>query len=1062
MNFSHFFISRPIFATVLSVLITIVGAVAYFALPISQYPQIAPPTINVSASYPGASAETVSSTVASPLEQAINGVEDMLYITSQSTGDGALSINVTFALGTDLDQAQVLVQNRVSGATSLLPESVQRLGITTRKSSPDLMMVIHMYSKDGSRDQLYISNYAATQVIDRLSRIDGVGQARSIAARAYSMRIWLDPERIAARNLTAEEVISALSVNNVQVASGAIDQLPVKQQGAYEVSVETQGRLLEAEEFEDIVVKTEENGAQIRIGDIGRVELGALDYSTNGYLDDQEALPIAIFQSPGSNALETADELKATMAEAAENFPPGVNYDIIYNPTEFIAQSVEAVYESLFEAILLVVLVILVFLQSWRAAIIPILAIPISLIGTFAVMSAFGFSLNNLTLFGLVLAIGIVVDDAIVVVENVDRYIADGLKPRDAAFKSMTEVSGALIATSLVMMAVFIPASFVSGITGQFYKQFALTIAASTAISTLVSLTLSPAMAALFLKGDLGVKKPRGFFGRVFDLLKKPFQWFSKGFNYLFGKLNRGYEWAIKTLLSVSAIVLLVYGGLVFLGVTQFQRAPAGFIPDQNLGYLITVVQLPAGSSLSRTDAVIKKSIETILDHPGVAHTAGFAGFSGATFTNAPDSGAIFVVLESFEELIEQGTTLQQVVQDLNKELSAIKEARIFAIAPPPVRGIGSAGGFKLYVQDTRGRGLRALEEAATELSGKANQDEGLNRVFSFFNNSSPRLYAEIDKVKAEQLGVTPDQINDALEIYLGSSFVNDFNFLGRTFRVTAQADGEFRDDPRDIANFRTRTAGGGMMPIGTVATFKDTTGPYRVARYNLFEAAAVQGANGPGVSTGDAIEKMENLAADLPNGFSYEWTELALQQKLASNSTFLIFSLTVIMVFMVLAAQYESWVLPLAVVLIVPLSLLTAISGVLFRGMDNNILTQIGLIVLVGLASKNAILIVEFAKQAEDRGLSTFDAAVEAAKLRMRAILMTSFAFILGVVPLMVATGAGSEMRQALGTTVFFGMLGVTLFGLLMTPIFYYLCRRGADWISGKKEKFSANMQES
>ena len=1052
MNFSHYFISRPIFATVLSVLILIVGSAAYFALPVSQYPEIAPPTISVSATYPGASAEIVASTVASPLEQSINGVEDMLYITSQSTGDGALSINVTFELGTDLDQAQVLVQNRVASATSLLPEIVQRLGITTQKRSPDLMMVIHMFSGDGSRDQLYVSNYASTQVIDRLSRIDGVGQARSIATREYSMRVWLDPERVAARGLTASEVISALSVNNVQVASGAIDQLPVAQQGAYEVSVETQGRLLEPAEFENIVIKTEDNGAQIRMRDVGRVELGALDYSTNGYLDDQAALPIAIFQSPGSNALDTANELKATMAEAAENFPPGVNYDIIYNPTEFIAQSVEAVYETLFEAVLLVVLVILVFLQSWRAAIIPILAIPISLIGTFAVMTAFGFSLNNLTLFGLVLAIGIVVDDAIVVVENVDRYIAEGLKPRDAAFKSMSEVSGALIATSLVMMAVFIPASLVSGITGQFYQQFALTIAASTAISTLVSLTLSPAMAALFLKGDLGVKTPRGLSGRVVDVLKKPFQWFARGFNYLFRKLNRGYEWAVKGLLSVSAIVLLVYAGLVFLGVTQFQKAPAGFIPDQNLGYLITVVQLPAGASLSRSDAVVQDTIDTILEHPGVDHTAGFAGFSGATFTNAPNSGTIFVVLKSFPELEAQGITIGQVVQDLNKQLFAIKKARIFAIAPPPVRGIGSAGGFKMYVQDTRGRGLRALEDAAKELVGKANQDEALSRVFTFFDNASPRLYAEIDKVKAEQLGVTPDQINDALEIYLGSSFVNDFNFLGRTFRVTAQADGEFRDDPRDIANFRTRTAGGGMMPIGSVATFKDTTGPYRVARYNLFEAAAVQGSNSPGVSTGDALGKMESLAAELPNGFSFEWTELALQQKLASNSTFLIFSLSVVMVFLVLAALYESWVLPLAVVLIVPMSLLTAISGVLFRGMDNNILTQIGLIVLVGLASKNAILIVEFAKQAEERGLSTFDAALEAARLRMRAILMTSFAFILGVVPLMIATGAGSEMRQALGTTVFFGMLGVTIFGLLMTPVFYYVCRRCADRISGSK----------
>ncbi|MEM9331099.1 MAG: multidrug efflux RND transporter permease subunit [Pseudomonadota bacterium] len=1051
MKFAHFFIDRPIFATVLSVVLTIIGAVAYFTLPVAQYPEIAPPTIQVTATYPGASAETVSETVAAPIEQAINGVEDMLYITSQATGDGQLTITITFKLGTNLDQAQVLVQNRVTTAEPRLPEPVRRLGITTQKSSPDLMMVIHMYSDDGSRDQLYVSNYARTRIIDRLARIDGVGQATLFAERAYSMRVWLDPELIAARGMTAGEVIRALRVNNVQVASGVINRLPVPEPSAYEVAVQTQGRLTEPEQFENIVVRTDENGSQIRLRDIARVELGSLDYSTIGYLDENTALPILIFQRPGSNALETAATVLGAMEEMASEFPEGVAYDVIYNPTEFIEKSVNAVYQTLLEAILLVILVILVFLQSWRAAVVPVLAIPISLIATFAIMAAFGFSLNNLTLFGLVLAIGIVVDDAIVVVENVDRYIAEGLSPREAAYKSMTEVSGALIATSLVMMAVFIPASFISGISGQFFRQFALTIAVSTAISTLISLTLSPAMASLLLKGDLGVTKSRGLFGRILDFLGLPFKWFSTGFNALFTRLTSGYAVLVKGLVTLSAVVLIAYGGLVYLGFVQFQRAPTGFIPDQNQGYLITVVQLPAGASLDRTDKVVQEATKIILDHPGTAHTAGFAGFDAATFTNAPNAGAIFFTFKDFDELAKLEMTQESILQEVQGSLFAIKEAFIFIVAPPPVRGIGSAGGWKMFVQDTRGRGLRALEAAAQELSAKANQTEGLTRAFTLFNNATPRVYADIDRVKAEQLGVTPDQIFETLEVYLGSAFVNDFNFLGRTFRVTAQADGVFRDQQRDVENLRTRTTAGGMMPLGSVATFNDTTGPYRVVRYNLFPAAAVQGAAMPGVSTGKALEKMETLAADLPSGFSFEWTELALQEKLASNSIFIIFSLAVVLIFLVLAAQYESWVLPLAVILIVPMCLLTAISGVLWRGMDNNILTQIGLVVLVGLASKNAILIVEFAKQAEDEGMSTFDAAVEAARLRLRPILMTSFAFILGVVPLITATGAGAEMRQALGTAVFFGMVGVTIFGLLFTPVFYYTCRRIAGVFASK-----------
>ncbi|MEM8839064.1 MAG: multidrug efflux RND transporter permease subunit [Pseudomonadota bacterium] len=1053
MGFSHFFIDRPIFATVLSVIITLLGAVAYFTLPVAQYPEIAPPTIQVTATYPGASAEVVADTVATPIEQEINGVENMLYMVSQSTGDGRLTITITFNLGTDLDQAQVLVQNRVAIAEPRLPEEVRRLGIVTQKSSPDLMMVIHMFSDDGSRDQLYVSNYARTQVVDRLARIEGVGQARLFAERAYSMRIWLDPELIASKNMTAGEVVQALRVNNTQVASGVINQQPVSNPSAYEIAVETQGRLIDPEEFENIVVRTFEDGAQVRVRDIGRVELGALDYTTIGYLDDKSALPILIFQRPGSNALETASELLATMDELSQSFPSGVAFDVIYNPTEFIEQSVNAVYQTLFEAMLLVVLVIIFFLQSIRAAIIPVIAIPISLIGTFAVMAAFGFSLNNLTLFGLVLAIGIVVDDAIVVVENVERYLREGETPKNAARKTMTEVSGALIATSLVMMAVFIPASFVTGISGQFFRQFALTIAVATAISTLVSLTLSPALAALLLRRDEDGEK-RGVLGTISYILGFPLRIFSKGFNFVFDGLSAGYAFLVRGLVRVAIVVLALYGGLIYLGLDLFERTPTGFIPDQNQGYLITVIQLPPGSSLTRTDEVVKRATKIILDHPGTAHTAGFAGFNGATFTNAPNAGAIFFTFKDFDELLEMGLTQQDILQQVQGSLFQIKEAFIFVIAPPPVRGIGSAGGWKLYVQDRRGRGLPALEQATQQMVGAGNQTEGLAQVFTQFNTATPRIYADIDRVKAEQLGVTPDQIFETLETYLGSVFINDFNFLGRTFRVTAQADGEYRDEPRDVENLRTRTAGGGMMPIGSVATFEQITGPYRIARYNLFPAAAVQGAATPGTSTGEALAKMEENLENLPSGFDFEWTELALQEKNSGDTTLILFAMAIVFVFLVLAAQYESWLLPLSVILIVPMCLLAAISGVLFRGMDNNILTQIGLVVLVGLASKNAILIVEFAKQAEDEGMSRVEAAVQAARLRLRPILMTSFAFIFGVIPLVTATGAGSEMRQVLGTTVFAGMIGVTFFGLLFTPVFYVLCRWLAAPFAGFRKK--------
>ncbi|MBY8975284.1 multidrug efflux RND transporter permease subunit [Rhodobacteraceae bacterium NNCM2] len=1049
MKLPHFFIDRPIFASVVSIIITLVGLSAYFSLPVAQYPQIAPPTIQITASYPGASAETVADTVATPIEQQINGVEGMLYIVSQSTGDGQLSINVVFELGTDLDEAQVLVQNRVSIAEARLPEPVRRLGVNTQKSSPDLMMVIHMFSDDGSRDQLYVSNYAATQIVDRLARIDGVGQARLFAERTYSMRIWLDPNRISGFGMTAGEVVAALQNNNIQVASGVLNQPPIPTSADFQFSVELQGRLVDPGEFENIVVKTTSDGGQVRVRDIGRVELGAQDYSTIGYLDGRAALPIIIFQRPDSNALATAEEVLGAMKEMSESFPSGVAYDVIYNPTEFIEESVNAVYMTLIEAVILVVLVIVVFLQSLRASFIPIIAIPVSLIGTFAVMSALGFSINNLTLFGLVLSIGIVVDDAIVVVENVERYLRQGLTPRAAARRTMDEVFGALVATSLVMMAVFIPASFLEGITGQFFRQFALTIAVATAISTLVSISLSPALSAVMFKAH--GEEATGFFGRLGNALSYPLTLFGRGFNWMFDKFTAGYAWLIRWIIAGTAIVLIAYGGLIWLTSEQFQKTPTGFIPDQNQGYLITVLQLPPGASLERTDRVVRRASQIILDHPAVAHSVGFAGLDAATFTNAPNGGAIFITFKDFPVLAELGYTQEKVLQELQGALFQIKEAFIFVVAPPPVRGVGTAGGWKLYVQDRRGRGPRALEEATNTIAASANQTEGLTRVFTLFNTATPRIFVDIDRVKAEQLGVTPDRIFEALEVYLGSAFVNDFNFLGRTFRVTAQADGIYRNAIRDIQDLRTRTDSGRMMPIGSVATFKDQTGPYRVARYNLYPAASLQGATLPGVSTGEAIAKVEALMEQqLPVGFGFEWTELALQEKLAGNTTIYVFALAVIFVFLVLAAQYESLLLPLAVICIVPMCLLAAISGILWRGMDNNILTQIGLVVLVGLAAKNAILIVEFAKQLEDAGRTRVEAAIEAARLRLRPILMTSFAFILGVVPMMIAVGAGAEMRQALGTSVFFGMLGVTLFGLILTPVFYVVFR----WIGSFSER--------
>jgi HAE1 family hydrophobic/amphiphilic exporter-1 len=1038
MKLTHFFIERPIFAVVVSLFITIVGGIAYFALPVAQYPEIAPPTIQIAATYPGASAEVVSDTVATPLEQQINGVENMLYMSSQATGDGKLTITVTFKLGTNLDTAQVLTQNRVATALPRLPTDVQRLGVTVQKNSPDMLMVIHLYSSDGSRDQLYISNYATLHVKDTLARLPGVGDVRIFGGRDYAMRIWLDPEKVAARNLTAGEVVAALQAQNVQVSAGVLNQPPLPSPGAFQLNVQTLGRLADPAAFRDIVVKTDADGRITRLSDIARVELAAQDYGANGYLDRLSAVPLLIFQQPGTNALATATALKATMQSLSKDFPQGLAYDIVYNPTEFIGQSVSEVLRTIYEAVGLVVLVVILFLQTWRASVIPIVAIPVSLIGTFGVLAALGYSLNTLSLFGLVLAVGIVVDDAIVVVENVERNLRLGLSPREAAHRTMDEVGGALVAIALTLAAVFIPSAFMGGISGRFFSQFAVTIATSTAISLVVSLTLSPALCALLFKPH-----------REHDESRRPVlpvrvvNWLFGGFNRGFDRISASYGRFTGRVARMAAIMLVLYAGLIALTGWQFMRAPTGFIPDQDQGYLITVLQLPPGASLARTDAVVRQATDIILHTPGVRHAVPFAGLDGATFTNAPNAGAIFSGLAPFAEREKAGLSAAHILGDLRRRLSGIQDAFIITIAPPPVRGIGTAGGFKMMLQDRQGRGPAALEAATQDLVQAANATPGLAGVFSLFNTRTPKVYADIDRHKAEMLGVSPDKVFEALQVYLGSAYINDFNYLGRTYEVIAQADAPFRLDGGDIARLKTRNAAGQMVPIGSVAQFQDITGPYRVPRYDLYPAAEIQGATLPGTSTGMALATMERLAAqNLPDGFGFEWTDLAYQEKLAGHAAIYIFAASVLFVFLVLAAQYESWSLPLAVVLIVPMCLLAGVSGLLLRGMDVDILAQIGFIVLIGLAAKNAILIVEFARQGEATGLGRLQAAVQAARTRLRPILMTSFAFILGVLPLMLASGAGAEMRQSLGTAVFYGMLGVTGFGLVFTPVFYVAVR--------------------
>ncbi len=1039
MKIAHFFIDRPIFATVISIITIIVGTLAFVSLPIEQYPQVAPPTVEVSASYPGADAQTVAATVATPIEQEINGVEGMLYMLSQSTADGRMTLTITFKLGTDLDIAQVLVQNRVAIAVPRLPEEVRRLGVTTKKNSPDLMLVINMYSPDGTYDQTYIGNYAVLRIREKIRRIEGVGDIRIFGAAEYAMRVWLDPDLIQSFDMTAGEVLRALRSQNIQVASGTLNQAPQPQQYAFELNLRTQGRLIQPEQFENIVVKSGDNGRIVRLKDVGRVELGAQDYVTRGYLGKFPAVALPVFQRPETNALQTADEIIAMMQDLSKDFPPGLKYEIVYNPTEFVAQSVDAVVLTIFEAAFLVVIVIFIFLQTMRAAIVPILAIPVSLIGTFAVMQGLGYSLNNLSLFGLVLAIGIVVDDAIVVVENMERNVRKGLPPREAARKTMDEVGSALIATSLVLVAVFLPTTFLEGISGRFYQQFGITIAIATVISTAVSLTLSPAMATILMKPHENA--PCNLPGRAW---RHPLKYLFCRFNGGLDFVSEKYSLLIGKVVHLAVVILIIYAGLMVLTGLQFKRVPTGFIPPQDQGYYIVAIQLPPGASLDRTDNVVREVIDKALSLDGVRNAVGFSGFSGATFTNASNSAAVFTPLEDFAVRRSKGITYERLLNEMRGVMGAIKDAFIVVIPPPPVRGIGNAGGFRMMIQDQGGRGLDVLQEATWALAGAANQASATTSVFTFFENGTPQVYLDIDREKAERLGVPVSRLFEALEIYIGSVFVNDFNYLGRTFRVTVQADAPFRLTVDDAMRLRVRNDSGDMVPIGSVATVEDIAGPSRVPRYNLFPSAALIGDVAEGFSTGEALATMERLADDiLPDGIGYEWTEIAFQQKQTGNTATIAFVLAVVFAFLLLAAQYESWVLPMAVVLIVPMCLLSAITGVSLAGMDNNILTQIGFVVLVGLASKNAILIVEFARELENQGRNRWQAAIEASRLRLRPILMTAFSFILGVVPLVFATGAGAEMRQALGVTVFSGMLGVTFFGLVFTPVFYVLCRK-------------------
>jgi hydrophobe/amphiphile efflux-1 (HAE1) family protein len=1041
MNLGRLSITQPILAMVLSIVLLIVGAIAYPTLPVAEYPQVVPPTVVVTAQYPGASAQTVADTVAAPIEQEINGVEDMLYLYSQATSNGQLTITVTFKLGTDLDKAQVLVQNRVAIAQPRLPEEVQRNGVVTRKNSPDILLVVFMLSPDDTFDQLYISNYALLQVRDQLLRLDGIGDIQIFGARDYSMRLWLDPDKIANLGMTAGDVLAAIRAQNLQIAGGQIAEPPIADR-AFSPNLTFTGRLRDPSQFEDIVVKAGSDGRTVRLRDVARVELGALAYTTNSFLLKKSAVALLVTQRPGSNALATAKSISTMMAQLKESFPKGLDYNIGYNPTEFISQSVNELIKTIYEAVILVVLVVLLFLQGWRPAIIPIAAIPVSLVGTFAVMAALGFGINNLTLFGLVLAVGIVVDDAIVVVENVERHLRDGMSRRDAALRTMEEVGGALVSIALVLCAVFVPTAFLGGISGQFFQQFAVTIAVATALSCFCSLTLSPALASLILKPHEQHAAPARW-----NILARGWDSFTGAFNRLFDRVSHTYASVAGFLIRHSLAMLLVYAVLIGSAGWLLTTTPQGFIPAQDRGYVIVSVQLPGAASLTRTTEIVREIERIALETPGVVRVPTFAGFSGATRTQASNAAALFPVFDEPEARVKKGLTADVITAELRKRLAVIQGAFVIVIPPPAVSGIGTGGGFAMRIQDRQGRGPELLSAATDELAAAARKAPGLTSVFSTFTANTPQVFVDVDRIKAQKLGVPIQNVTEAIETYFGSAYVNDFNLFGRTYHVTAQADLPFRKETADLARLRTRNANGDTVMLGSVVDFRDVSAPDRVARYNLYPASELQGDTLPGVSSATAINIMKQLADEtLPSGFAFEWTDLSYQQVTGGNAGLYVFPICVLFVYLVLAAQYGSWTLPFAVILIVPMCLLAATIGVRIMGQDINILTQIGFVVLVGLAAKNAILIVEFARDIESEGRDRLEAVIEACRLRLRPILMTSFAFILGVLPLVISTGSGSEMRQAVGVAVFFGMLGVTLFGLIFTPIFYMVVRNLAD----------------
>ena len=1037
MNLSKFFIDRPIFAGVLSLLMLIAGLVALRGLPISEYPEVAPPTVVVRAQYPGANPKVIAETVATPLEESINGVEGMIYMNSQATTDGVMTLSVTFKLGTDPDKAQQMVQNRVSQAEPRLPEEVRRLGVSTVKSSPNITMVVHLVSPNDRYDINYLRNYAVLNVKDRLARIQGVGQVQIFGGGDYSMRVWLDPQKVAQRGLSASDVVAAIRGQNIQAAAGVVGASPGLAGVDMQLSINAQGRLQNEEEFGDIIVKTGADGAVTRLRDIARLELGAADYALRSLLNNKPAVGMGVFQAPGSNSLEISAEVRKTMDELAKNMPEGVEYRIAYDPTQFVRASIASVIQTLLEAIALVVLVVILFLQTWRASIIPLLAVPVSVVGTFAVLHVLGFSINALSLFGLVLAIGIVVDDAIVVVENVERNIEGGLSPREATYRAMREVSGPIIAIALVLVAVFVPLAFISGLTGQFYKQFAVTIAISTVISAINSLTLSPALAALLLKSH---DAPKDALTRGMD---KVFGRFFAGFNRLFSRSANSYSTGVKSAISRKTLMLVMYLVLVGATVGIFKLVPGGFVPAQDKQYLIGFAQLPDGATLDRTENVIQRMGELMKQNPNVEDAIAFPGLSINGFTNSSNSGIVFATLKPFADRTRKDQSGGAVAGQLNQAFGSIQDAFILMFPPPPVEGLGTTGGFKLQLEDRASVGYGAMDGAVKAFMEKVSKAPEIAGSFTSWQVNVPQLYADIDRTKARQLNVPVTDVFDTMQIYLGSLYANDFNKFGRTYSVRVQADAAYRARAEDVGLLKVRSTTGEMVPLSALMKVQSSFGPERAMRYNGYLSADVSGGAAPGYSSGQAQAAIERIAAEtLPKGIGFEWTELTYQEILAGNSAVLVFPLALLLVFLVLAAQYESLTLPIAIILIVPMGLLAAMTGVWISGGENNVFTQIGLMVLVGLSAKNAILIVEFARELEFAGRTPVRAAIEASRLRLRPILMTSLAFVMGVLPLVLSTGAGAEMRSAMGIAVFAGMIGVTAFGLFLTPVFYVALR--------------------